>query len=26
LNVIREYIINNPARWADDPENQKQGK
>jgi REP element-mobilizing transposase RayT len=21
LNGIREYIVNNPARWADDPEN-----
>jgi putative transposase len=21
LNAIREYILNNPARWSDDPEN-----
>ena len=23
LNDIREYIINNPAKWADDPDNPK---
>ncbi len=21
LNAVREYILNNPARWSDDPEN-----
>lgn len=21
LNAIREYVLNNPARWAEDPDN-----